>query len=150
VAITLLKRSGEILEWGCRWDSGGLELLDAVQRALATDALSAKFSHRVVEFLDPYRTQPTGLARMKDDASFKGSVEEILQQEMVTALKRQRGGNWNESLMKEMSERLSTYLKRLPDPQAKIQGVIGLMQTAAFAHRTRPESDKNSQPKGMP
>jgi hypothetical protein len=48
-----------------------------------------------------------------------------------------------------MEEKLSWYLKNLADPQKKIQGVIGLMQTAAFAHRTRTESDKNSQPKGI-
>ena len=150
VAVTLLKRSGEILEWGCQWSSGGLELLNAVQNALAAEALSAKFPHRVVELLEPYQTQPTGLARMKDDDGFNGSVEEIIRQEVASALRRQQGGNWNDSVGPLMEEKLSWYLKNLADPQKKIQGVIGLMQTAAFAHRTRSESNQNSQPKGTP
>lgn len=152
VAVTLMKRSGEILEWGCQWNSGGLELLNAVQNALAADALSAKFPHRVVELLEPYQTQPTGLARMKDDAGFNSSVEEIITQEVATVLKRQRGGSWNDSLPALMGEKLSSYLsylRKLGDAQTMIHGVIGLMQTAAFAHRTRTESDKNSQPKGI-
>jgi hypothetical protein len=51
-----------------------------------------------------------------------------------------------------MGEKLSSYLsylRKLGDAQTMIHGVIGLMQTAAFAHRTRTESDKNSQPKGI-
>jgi CRISPR-associated protein Cmr2 len=147
VAVTLMKRSGEILEWGCQWNSGGLEFIEAVQVALAAEALSAKFPHRVVELLEPYRTQPTGLAQMTDDAGFSGSVKEIIEQEVATALKRQRGSNWDESLPALMREKLSTYLKNLADPQSKIQAIIGLMQTAAFAHRTRTASDENSQPK---
>ena len=150
VAVTLMKRSGEILEWGCRWESGGLELLSAVQNALAENALSAKFPHRVVELLEPYLTQPTGLTRMKADAGFNGSVEEIIKQEVATALKRQKGGSWNDAIPALLIEKLSSYLRKLAEPQDKIQGVIGLMQTAAFAHRTRTESDKNSQPKGTP
>ncbi len=141
VAVTLIKRSGEMLEWGCQWNSGGLELLGAIKNALAVDALSAKFPHRVVELLERYRTQPTGLARTQPDAEFNS-------QEVDTALNRQRGSRWGDSLPKEMTEKLSAYLRNLPDPQAKIHGVIGLMQTAAFANRTRSESDINLQPKG--
>jgi CRISPR-associated protein Cmr2 len=150
VAVTLMKRSGEILEWGCQWNSVGLELLGAIQNALAADVLSAKFPHRVVELLEPYRTQPTGLARTQPDTEFNRRVDEIINQEVNSALKRQRGSHWIESLPEQLAKKLSAYLSNLLDPQDKLQGVIGLMQTAAFAHRTRAESDNNPQPKGTP
>jgi hypothetical protein len=148
VAVTLMKRSGEILEWGCQWDSGGLDLLGAVQGALAADGLTGKFPHRVVELLGPYRTEPTGLALMQADAGFNSRVDEIIHQELDTAFRRQRGSRWTDSLPDVMAAKLKAYLEHLPEPQAKIQGLIGLMQTAAFAQRTRSESSHNSQPKG--
>jgi CRISPR-associated protein Cmr2 len=148
VAVTLMKRSGEILEWGCRWSSGGLELLGAIQNGLACDALSAKFPHRVIELLEPYLTQQTALARTKPDEQFNSRVDEIIRQEVSTALKRQRGKQWTDSLPEQMEQRLTVYLQKLPDPQRKLSDLIGLMQTAAFANRTRSESDSNNQQKG--
>jgi hypothetical protein len=54
VAVSLFKRSGEITEWGCRWSSHGLELYDAIAKALGSKAVSAKFPHRVCQLLEPY------------------------------------------------------------------------------------------------
>jgi hypothetical protein len=62
VAVTLMKRSGEIIEWGCQWNSGGLEIYDAVLQAIAKRAVSNKFPHRVVELLDGYLTETSPLA----------------------------------------------------------------------------------------
>jgi len=54
LAITLLKRSGEISLWGCQWKSGGLELYQKISTALADGSLSAKFPHRVSQLISPY------------------------------------------------------------------------------------------------
>jgi hypothetical protein len=62
VAITLMKRSGEITEWGCKWESGGLEIYDAVMEAMTDRAVSSKFPHRIIELLDGYLTETSPLA----------------------------------------------------------------------------------------
>ena len=71
VAVTLCKRSGETIEWGCKWDSGGLDIYDAIMEAMAARAVSGKFPHRVVQLLDSYVTTssplaPTSLEPLKD------------------------------------------------------------------------------------
>jgi len=148
VAIALMKRSGEILEWGCQWDSGGLELLWAVQGAMDKDCLSAKFPHRVIEFLEPYLAQQSGLAQMQSDAGFNRKASEIIQQEIGTAANRQRGSRWSDLLPNQLRDKVSVYIQGLAEPQAMLKGLVGLMQTVAFANRTSPESNSNPEPKG--
>ncbi|MBV8277055.1 MAG: type III-B CRISPR-associated protein Cas10/Cmr2, partial [Verrucomicrobia bacterium] len=46
VAVTLLKRSGETIEWGAKWDTGGIELYRDFADAMANRQLSGKFPHR--------------------------------------------------------------------------------------------------------
>jgi len=56
VAVTLFKRSGETIEWGCKWDNGGLDLYRALAQALRSDQLSNKFPYRFAELLSAYVT----------------------------------------------------------------------------------------------
>src|SRR5438876_203970 len=46
VAITLMKRSGETIEWGCQWNSRGLDAFNAILTALSENVVSTKFPHR--------------------------------------------------------------------------------------------------------
>ncbi len=62
VAVTLMKRSGETIEWGCQWDSGGLAIYRRMAAALANEEVSAKFPHRICELLTPYLTSHTPLS----------------------------------------------------------------------------------------
>ncbi|MCL5099186.1 MAG: type III-B CRISPR-associated protein Cas10/Cmr2 [Candidatus Omnitrophica bacterium] len=62
VAVTLMKRSGETIEWGAKWDSGGLDIYDGVLEAMATGAVSSKFPYRIVELLKGYLLETSGLA----------------------------------------------------------------------------------------
>ena len=94
VAVTLFKRSGETIEWGARWDSGGLDLYRALADALQADQLSGKFPYRVVELLEPYLTQQTGLAKTIPDPGFEAVADEIIQREFAVACDRQRGPAW--------------------------------------------------------
>jgi CRISPR-associated protein Cas10/Cmr2 subtype III-B len=63
VAVTLFKRSGETIEWGCKWEGGGLDFYRALADALDAEQLSAKFPYRVVELLAAYLTETTPLVR---------------------------------------------------------------------------------------
>jgi len=154
VAVTLMKRSGEMLEWGCRWNSRGLELLKEVQQALAAKHLNNKFPHRVVELLEPYLTASTPLLKEKGNLR---SVETFdasgtILAELNHALDRQcpLKGPAKRALADALSAKAREYLTGVEDsnPERLLQDLIGLMQTAAFAHRTRTEPNNNSQPKG--
>ena len=89
VAITLIKRSGETVEWGCKWDSGGLDVYSAVHAAIREGAVSAKFPHRVCELLEGYRTLTTPLAASSIEPIPEFPAVEVLLREFNHALDRQ-------------------------------------------------------------
>lgn len=138
VAVTLMKHSGEILEWGSNWDCGGIELLAAIQDAVGKQELSEKFSHRVCELLSPYLTDEP-----KHNAPGFNATAVILS-ELNHALNRQ-------CLLQDVGSRqvlsanivalteryLASIQANTPDSNELIQGVIGLCNTAAFSNRIR-------------
>jgi CRISPR-associated protein Cmr2 len=156
VAVTLLKRSGGLTEWGCKWDSRGLELLDALVKAVNDKKLSAKAPYRLIELLAPYVSQSTPLIReggkARDDERFSAAVEEIVKREFETVLDRQ--GTYGSSDAPQRAEILSLldeYLDSLskeplqPAPaesvsnkkaQRALAAMIGLCDVAAFTNRT--------------
>jgi CRISPR-associated protein Cmr2 len=136
VAVTLFKRSGETIEWGAKWERGGLELYRALADALQADQLSSKFPYRVVELLEPYLTQQTGLARTIPAPGFKAAVDEIIQREFAVACGRQRGPAWTSGVAEQLSSLLVQYVAGLGEAEKKIRDVIGLCQTVGFANRT--------------
>jgi hypothetical protein len=157
VAVTLLKRSGETIEWGAKWD-GGLDLYQALAAALGSEQLSAKFPHRLAELLEAYTVATTPLLRemksIQPLADFP--VDDVIRQEFGHCLSRQRGAKFPEardaatSLITNLETALTTYLKSLDAGPAKeteqrLQSLIGLCQTVAFAHRTA-EDTSESQP----
>jgi hypothetical protein len=144
VAVTLFKRSGETIEWGCKWDSGGLELFQAIRRRLGDGHLSAKFPHRVAELLEPYLLKKSEFLSMQGAIGFDYSA--VIGQEFQHALSRQTqlSGADHQTMSEDLSAKLDSYLKKLSDDgDHRIQALIGLCQTVAFAHRTR---DENSNP----
>ena len=139
VAVTIYARSGEAVEWGCKWDSGGLELFRTVGAALEAGKLTAKFPQRVIELLAPYLDQQTKPG--KNDPGFEKVVDEIIQCEFAAVCDRQRGTCWTKEVPKEILPGVTTFLSKLAgqgaNAQTKLRAVIGLCQTAAFARRTR-------------
>jgi CRISPR-associated protein Cmr2 len=80
VAVTLIKRSGETVEWGCNWDGGGLGLFNAITDGLVQEALSRGFPYALVELLQPYLTASTplmearaGIKKVKSGVGREGS-----------------------------------------------------------------------------
>ena len=143
LAATLFKRSGETIEWGCKWDSGGLDLYRAIAAALALDQLSSKFPYRVIELLDPYLTQHTGLATTTPTPEFEAVSDVIIQREFAVVCGRQRGPAWSHEVTDQLLSLLADYVGRLDKAEKKLRDVIGLCQTVAFAHRTR-DTDSQS------
>lgn len=163
VAVTLMKRSGEIIEWGSKWASGGLDLFSAIATELDRGTLSGKFPHRVVELLEPYLLSRTGLNQMTPAPDFDPA--RVIAVEFSHALDRQSAlhGEEKKALIAKLSQLLGDYLKNLKDDQVRamkledaekgnigdylknlkstqVSDVIGLCQTVAFAHRTRREN----------
>ncbi len=140
VAVTLMKRSGETIQWGCKWEAGGLELYAAIKHALENDLLTARFPYRVSELIEPYLVSKTEMRKSEPVSEFQNSVDAILRAEFAVACSRQKGKSWNSGLMKHLRELLTGYLANLnvigADAETKVAALLGLCQTVAFAHRT--------------
>jgi CRISPR-associated protein Cmr2 len=148
VAVTLLKRSGEIIQWGSKWEDG-LGFYHDLSGALRDSILSSKFPHRFVALLEPYITKSTNLMAQneltKEPDSFP--VDEIIHQEFAHCLSRQKGQQFpadkeqSRKLVENFENGLKSYLKSLDKAGMKstdqrLRSMIGLCQTIAFAHRT--------------
>ncbi len=148
VAVTLMKRSGEILEWGAKWE-GGLELYHGLAKALQAEELSSKFPHRFAGLLEAYTVARTPLTpegrSLQPVADFP--ADDIVRCEFGHCLSRQRGPAFPKDkdqarqLEGDLTLALNTYLASLANAGAKdadqrLRSLIGLCQTVAFAHRT--------------
>ncbi len=136
VAVTLFKRSGETMEWGCQWSSGGLELYHALAEALRAEQLSGKFPQRVAELLTPYATQSTGLGKTMAASGFGAVVDEVILREFAIACSSQRGPAGKSEVTEQLLFRLHKYVAGRDKTESKLRAVIGLCQTVAFTHRT--------------
>lgn len=54
MAARLYKRSGEIILWGCKWDSNAIDLMQKITQLTRTDELSGRFPYALAERLQPY------------------------------------------------------------------------------------------------
>jgi len=146
VAVSLFKRSGEITEWGCQWESGGLALYEAIAKGLGSRTLSSKFPHRVCQLLEPYLTNRTGISSQSDAVDL--DAEEIISREFSFAVSRQSAPGHAKSNEETLLPLLKGYLKFAAQAdQPLLTSVIRLCTTVAFAHRTQPE-DTTNEPKG--
>lgn len=138
LAVTLVKHSGETVKWGCRWESGGLELLDLIQRGRGQDVLSSRFAHRLIEVLSPYLLshEPGAPARLEEVAGFQAQVDDLIARELVLVLARQSDAKRLATFVKQHAPEahLKDFLTKLApqSAQEKLRAVIGLCQTAAF------------------
>lgn len=93
VAVTVMKRSGETVEWSARWQDAGVEAATTLLAALENQTVSAKFPYRLGELISVYRTQSTGM--MKPMAMVDGfDLAAVFVHELHTVLQRQRGSAW--------------------------------------------------------
>jgi len=147
VAVTLMKRSGEIIEWGAKWEGGGLQAHAALLAALRSQVVSSKFPHRVIELVEAYKTTTTGLSGKTEPApDFEKVVDAILEHDIGTAAQRQRGRNYSPDKVASIQSALRSYMQSLPDSTTKVDALIGLCQTVAFASRT--DATSESEPQG--
>jgi hypothetical protein len=162
VAVSLFKRSGEIIEWGCQWQSGGLDLYEAIAKCLDEKTLSSKFPYRVCQLLEPYLSSRTGIGRQSDAADFAAS--EIIRREFAFAAERQGSKAIALALAAPLDHHMSRIAAAFSAQEQKhkkenkesskitlnqtlLIALIGLCTTVAFAHRTK-ANDTTNKPKG--
>lgn len=116
-SVCLMKRSGEIAEWGAKWGSGACELVDLWQKLIQEQKISAKGAHRYAELLTPYLRNRSGLLTYAEFADFDGAQKGILLAEFNSMLQRQ----WqtgSDAERTDLRDALSHYLNS-PDQEKK-------------------------------
>jgi len=148
VAVSLFKRSGEITEWGCQWESGGLALYAAIADGLDKKELSSKFPYRFCQLLEPYLTSRSGLPGQTDAFTTAEAIA-IIEKEFAFAIERQSDAGHKKSNKEKLMKKLSEYLQGIPntEPQKLLTALNGLCTTVSFAHRTK-SADTTNEPKG--
>ncbi len=137
VAVTLVKRSGETIEWSCRWSQGGVAAYDTILEALRTEVVSGRFPHRVVELINGYLADESrSLGATEPSESFALVSQEVLRREVGVAAERQRGPQASSEKMATLQDAIAAYLQSIPDSRRKVRDLIGLCQTVAFIART--------------
>ena len=96
LALSVFKRSGEILEWGCSWDSNALALHREIAKTLE-DKLSARFPYKLAELLEPYSLKDWG----KKDTLF----ENIASDDMQSIVLKELEHAWERSAKEKSPER---------------------------------------------
>jgi len=156
LALTILKRSGEISRWGCKWNSSGLQLVEQLTRHLLDGQLSNRFSSRLCELLkcyvsSPLHTQLGNRQQPVNDLLSSEELQSILAIECATVISRQKSASLGYELQQQLQQAFSSYIGEICKQQANnpalasevISCLSSLLQSVAFL--ARKDSSKNDQ-----
>jgi hypothetical protein len=93
VAVTVLKRSGETVEWSARWADGGVDAAQCLLQALKDQVVSNKFPYRLGELISAYRSHPAPMAAKAELVS-GFDLADVVRRDLRTVLDRQKGPAW--------------------------------------------------------
>ncbi len=120
LAIAVYKRSGEILEWGCKWSSPSLSLMNEVTRLSSGDRpkLSSRFPYALAALLKPYE-----LGKMKPEEL--SGFEDVIRNEVAHVLERQ-GSNLSaderEKFAAQIDEHFDAVAAGVDQPETRVVG----------------------------
>lgn len=127
LAVALYKRSGEIIEWGTRWDDGhALDLLERVADLSRRDKIPGRFPYALAALLSPYEF---GKSKWKDgepdrehsNTTLKlDEVKSLIRSEFEHVLGRQ-GRNLSTAEQQELTLDVEAYLNELTTWRAKTE-----------------------------
>ena len=149
VAVTVMKRSGETVEWSARWKDAGVDAATLLLDALNNQTLSAKFPYRLGEFISVYRTQSTSLMNSMT-AVRDFDLATVFAHELRTVLTRQRGPAWEQKgreFEQSFSTKMQEWIKSMLDSRSlddAISEILALCAYCGFAKRqgTEPNAEK--------
>lgn len=125
LAIALYKRSGEIIEWGTKWDSGALDLMQQITGLIQAEKLSHRFPYALAELLAPY--------------AFKGrndAMKPVVLAEVRHVLSRQGSGMISGD-REQLAQAIDRYLESTSD---HLEDFINLFLAETFINRARGEA----------
>jgi CRISPR-associated protein Cmr2 len=135
-SIRLMKHSGEILDWGARWDTGGMNLYHALAECLKAKQLSSTFPHRLFEILAPFENRSD---TVKDAEGFPTS--EIIESEFERLLVQHEKSAFDPTdIKRHLKDYLSSLESENRTPSDVASHVIGLATAVAFLYRTKKDS----------
>lgn len=121
LAVSVLKRSGEILKWGCKWNSNAFDIYSRLTER--SDRLS-RFAYKLAGFLEPY-------ALKKGDLNDTSTMRQVVLEETLHTLKQTEGAG--DALTKEC---LEAYLAE-ESVKEHPEDFLGLFMCEAFINRPR-------------
>lgn len=111
LAISLYKRSGEIIEWGCKWRSGALDLMAEITRLTEADKLSGRFPYALAGLLQPYALEQAKPEELK-------AMLPVVQAEVRHVLSRQ-GTGLTDDERAELAREIDGWLAACWSPKAE-------------------------------
>ena len=121
LAVSVLKRSGEILKWGCKWNSNAFDIYSRLTER--SDRLS-RFAYKLAGFLEPY-------ALKKGDLNDTSTMRQVVLEETLHTLKQTEGAG--DVLTKDC---LEAYLAE-ESVKEHPEDFLGLFMCEAFINRPR-------------
>lgn len=99
LAVSVFKRSGEILEWGCKWGSKALHIYRQLRDSLG-DNLSARFPYKLAELLQPYGDITKGMKEVvliEFEHAWKRSTQRAMSADLADAVSKYLGDLFGEN-----------------------------------------------------
>ncbi len=138
LAVTLFKRSGEILEWGGKWDGQGNKLLQKLKADLKNPkGLNARFPHKLEAQLSPYLSASESI---QSDEHFDTNFPDILELEVQHTLSRNAGDTLGETDLKDFTAHWNELKELGGSFSKKLTLFINLLRTAAWLVRGEPKA----------
>lgn len=119
LAVSVFKRSGEILEWGCKWESKALDIYSQLRGSL-TDSLSKRFPYKLAELLQPY-------------GDITADMKDVVVVEFEHAWKQ----STNKAMSAELADAVSKYLGEVFGENGKPKDFLDLFLCETFIDRPR-------------
>lgn len=143
-SVCLMKRSGEIVHWGARWDSGAIALINLWWDYLEQGLISTRGAHRYAELLTPYLSHPNGLLSYTECEDYQSRSKELALAEFDSMLDRQWIGAGGVPQKQALRRALATYLASLSEDASKnpADRLVPLCRLIAFYARKPNQAKK--------
>ncbi len=136
-AVDIYKRSGEIVEWGGKWDDGALDAYDTVAALRTGDLVSNRFAYALMEWLKPYAPSADCGGGIRDVDGF--DFKTVIESELAHTLRQQVAEPKKENLKRGEIRHFRTcalaYLGKLSQADRALPDFVNLFAIAAFMER---------------
>lgn len=157
LALAIYKRSGEILEWGCKWDSSALEVYDELSELSNEDnELSnedkekkiaiGRFPYKLAALLQPYELEKTSKDKVIDE-----TMQAIVMAEYDHAVEQTKDMR-KDGVGRLSRDKVKAYLKECCNPKSEANDAkklepkpgnfLNLFMAETFINRPRKGEDE--------